>query len=292
MQQELGQRPLALILSGGAALGSWQGGVLCNLEAEYGLDFHSVLGTSAGSLNGVAYFQRNSQLLREVWRDVGGAGFMRWRPRLRPPSLYSQEALRKFLTPFVDEERCRRERRCWFYAVAADIGGSGVLQAEYSPEEGGPWTGSVLDHVLGSIAVPFLFPPVEIPAQDGAPQRTLVDGHLTSFIDLERLIARGVRDFLFVNVVSSEGRSGPLGNWRGFISRLINHMLVGQVSNSLASIRGRVEELGIRAYEFTPRKPLKIGVFAFNAEECRKGFDQGVQESRILMDNLQDFRII
>ena len=53
----LGSRPLALVLSGGASLSSWQAGVLCALVERHGLSFQDVIGTSGGSINGFAEFQ-------------------------------------------------------------------------------------------------------------------------------------------------------------------------------------------------------------------------------------------
>ena len=91
----LGSRPTALILSGGAALGSWQAGVVYAFEREHGLSFHSVAGTSAGSLNGLAYFQDTIETLRELWRDVPGGVFLKYAISLRPPSLHSTRRYRE-----------------------------------------------------------------------------------------------------------------------------------------------------------------------------------------------------
>lgn len=286
----LGSRPTALILSGGAALGSWQGGVLYALEKEYGFSFHSVAGTSAGCLNGVGYFQNKTDNLRELWRDIPGGLFMRLAPRLRPPSIYSQQAIRSYLRTFVDEEACRRSPRCWFYVMSADLC-RGLDQAEYSPEPDGPWDAPLLEHLLGSVAVPFLFPPVKIPACGGAPRKVLVDGHLTSFVDLPRMVERGARDFLFVSVAAKTSLARPRYNVGGYVSTLVEHMLQGQIDNSLASLRLMAPEHGIRAFEFTPARPLNIGVFSFRKEECRRAFDRGVVDVRNCLRRVPDYRI-
>jgi len=109
----LGSRPIALVLPGGAALGAWQGGCLYGLTRK-GLSFHSVFGTSIGALNGCGYFQDSMERLHKVWHSVSASHFFSFRPRLKPPSLFSQKALRDYLAGHVDEERARRLKRCWF----------------------------------------------------------------------------------------------------------------------------------------------------------------------------------
>lgn len=287
----LGSRPLALILPGGAALGAWQGGVMCRL-VEKGLSFHSVLGTSAGSLNGVAYFQDTLDLLRERWKDIPRGEFMRWAPRFRPPSLYSGKALRNFLGSMIVEERCLRNRRCWFYAVSVDLRTGAMFQAEYSPKPGGPWDGPVLDHVMGSIAVPLVFPPVRIPGGNGSRERRLVDGHVTSFADLLPLVARGARDFLIVSVVSrAEFRAARLSP-RAHVHAILQSLVESQVSNSLAALRSLVPEHGLRAFEFNPARPLSIKVFGFKKDECRRGFELGEAEADRHMEGLAERRVL
>lgn len=287
----LGSRPTALILSGGAALGSWQGGVLYGFEKEHGLDFHSVAGTSVGSLNGVAYFQNDTERLKELWRDVPGGVFMKYSLGLRPPHVFSQKAVRDYLKNFIDEESVRANPRCWFYVLSTNLR-KGLDQAEYSPEPGGPWAEPLLDHVLGSVAVPFLFPPVRIPARNGTPAKDLVDGHLISFIDLERMAARGVRDFLFINVASRVSLARPRYSLRGFISTLVDQLLQGQVDTGIAQLRVVAKERGLRAFEFNPRKPLNISVFGFDRKECRRAFDQGVADAGTYLKAPKTFRIL
>lgn len=284
-----GSRPTALVLSGGASLGAWQGGVLWELERR-GLRFAQVLGTSAGSINGAAYFQGDVGMLKDLWRDVPRESFMDWSPGLVPPHLMRLESVGRYLRTVLSEERCRAAKRCWFYAIAVDINGAGTVQAQYSPEPGGPWDGPLLDHVLGSVAVPFVFAPWRVPAQNGSPERLFVDGHTTCFVDLAPLLDRGALDLLFVNIVSPRARPrlGP----RGFISTLIDTLMQAQVTNALAAVKGRLAPAGIRVFEFTPSKPLDISVFLFKKHECRRIFDQGVGDAAFLLEDPGRFRLL
>lgn len=285
----LGTRPTALILSGGAALGAWQGGVLWELERR-GLSFGQVLGTSAGSINGAAYLQGDVGMLKDLWRDVPRESFLDWTPRLVPPSLLSLESVGRYLKTVLSEERCRASKRCWFYAVAVDINGAGTVQAEYSPEPGGRWDGPLLDHILGSIAVPFVFPPWRVPARNGTPERLFVDGHTSSFIDLAPILDRDALDLLFVNIVLPG--AGPGLRPRAFVSTLINALMQAQITNGLAAVKGRLAPAGVRVFEFTPSKPLDASVFLFKKHECRRIFDQGVDDASLLLKDPARYRLL
>ncbi|OGR59624.1 MAG: hypothetical protein A2X36_05410 [Elusimicrobia bacterium GWA2_69_24] len=288
----LGGRPTALILSGGASLAAWQGGALYALERR-GIPFQAVLGTSAGSLNGAAYLQGDTELLKKLWTDIPREKLMRFSPRLSPPSLFSMDAVRRALGELLSEERCRARRRCWFYAVSVDIRNGGTVQAQYSPEPDGPWDSPFLDHVLGSIAVPFVFPPVEVQgARPDAPRRLLVDGHLTSFAFLDTLVERGARDFLFLNVVGGRGpRRTPMGLKR-YANALITEAMQSQLVNSVEVLRRHRRSEEFRAYEFHPSEPLNMSVFGFKKAECRWAFDLGLQDAEACLKDLPTRRIL
>lgn len=272
-------------------MGSWQAGVM-SAFIENGLKFHSVLGTSIGAINGAAYFQGIDSRLKEMWRDMPPGAFMRFSPRLGPPSLYSLENVRKYLNGLIDEEVCRRERRCWYYAVSLDISSGGVRQAAYSPEEGGPWDGPLLEHVLGSVAVPFVFPPAKVPAVNGEPARVLVDGGVTSYARLGPLVERGARDFVFIDIVDAESRRTPRYGPRSYITTLINQMIYAQVHNSLDALRLWRGGEALRAFEFVPSKPLNMKVFSFDPKECRERFDLGTEDAKGHLKNPEAFRIL
>ena len=271
-QAPLGSRPMALILSGGAALGSWQAGVLYALAELRGFKFDSVVGSSAGSINGCAYFQGTLDLLQEFWRNVPGRSFMRLGPKFLPPSLFRQEPLREYLAGFVNEERARSLKRCWFHPVAADITHARMVQSSFSPE-GDPWEGPLLDRILASIAVPVIFPPMRVG------DSLFVDGHVSCFADLEPPLSRGALDFLFVNVAGRPSGEEEAGSIRRYLSLLINIIMRAQVDNALAVLRPRAEPLGLRFFEFTPLRPLRVRVFKFDRAECRAAFEQGLDEA-------------
>lgn len=283
-QAPLGSRPTALILSGGAALGSWQAGVLYALAEMRGLRFVSVVGSSAGSINGCAYFQGTLDVLQEFWRNVPGRSFMSLGPKLLPPSLFRHEPLREYLAGFVNEGRARSLKRCWFHPVAADITRARMHQSSFSPA-GDPWEGPLLDRILASIAVPVVFPPVRVG------DSMFVDGHVSCFADLEPSLACGARDFLFINVIGRPSGKEGAQTIRRYASLLIDTIMRAQVDNVLAVLRPRAQSMGLRFFEFNPLRPLRVRVFKFDRAECRAAFEQGLGEAERLLADPSLFQV-
>jgi predicted acylesterase/phospholipase RssA len=218
--------------------------------------------------------------------------FLRIAPRLTPPSFLSMDSIRKFLTTFVDEERCRRAKRCWLYVVATDILNDGLHQATYAPVDGGPWDAPLLDHILGSIAIPFVMPPVEVlPKTPGAPRRILCDGHIVSFASLLPLAQRGALDFLFLGVAGPSRHETKHAGIAGMIHIMIHQLLRAQVSNALQAVSHDAHRLGLRFFEFNPQRPMDMSVLGFKKEECRKGFDWGVEDAQKFLAAPDRFRI-
>ncbi|MEK7858834.1 MAG: patatin-like phospholipase family protein [Elusimicrobiota bacterium] len=287
----LGARPLALVMPGGAAYGAWQAGCLYSLVRK-GLAFHSIYGTSAGALNGCAYFQDTMELSWKIWRNVKNSDFFRISPRLSPFSVLSQRHLRAFLADHVDEDRARRLRRCWFYVVSTDIASGRTHQATYSPEPGGPWDEPLLDNIVGSISIPFLLPPMRIPGTNGGRDKLLLDGNAKSYVNLYPALERGARDVLYLSVLHPSMMEQPLFGLRDYVGTLINQLLQGQIDHSLESLRGIAEAKGVRAFVFHPSRPLKLSSISFETGPCRDAFDLGVEDAELLMDDPARYQVL
>ncbi|MBI3553766.1 MAG: patatin-like phospholipase family protein [Elusimicrobia bacterium] len=286
----LGSRPIALVLPGGAALGSWQGGCLYAL-AQKGISFHSIFGTSIGALNGCGYFQDSMERMWKVWRDVRGSDFFRFRPGLNPVHIFSQRHLREYLSGHVDEERARRLKRCWFYVISTDIAHGKTHQAVYSPETDGPWHGNLLDHILGSISIPLLLPPVPVDGNGSGPL-LLLDGNAKSYVNLLPAIERGARDIVFLSVVHPAELKRPAFGLRSYIGTLINQFLQGQIDHSLDAARLLAKDKGLRFFVFHPERPLTISPLSFKTAECRAAFDGGLADAERLLANPEAYRVI
>ena len=102
---------------------------------------------------------------------------------------------------------------------------------------------------------------------------------------IDGLARRGVRDFIFVNVISDAEMRAPGFRPRAFVGTLIHQLLEAQIENGLEPLRYGFPELGIRAFVLRPSKPLRVSVFKFDREECRRAFDLGMKDAEAWFDN-------
>lgn len=145
------------MLAGGGSLGSWQAGALRELE-KAGVSFSTVLGFSAGSLNGAAYALGALAVALEGWSRCDR--LLRLRPRLSPPALFSERPVWEQLSHAHDDERARKDLRCRLVVQSTRFQRDRWVRAVFEP--GGRWDGPLARHLQASCAIPLVFPPVEV----------------------------------------------------------------------------------------------------------------------------------
>lgn len=183
----------AFVLGGGGVLGSVQVGMLTALR-DAGIRPDLVLGTSVGAVNGALLAsapEDGAERLAQLWASAGvratfGGGPLR---RLREVArtgvaAHSAAPLRELLRANLGTARIE-DLTVPFECCAASI--------EDAAEH---WftTGSVVDAVLASSAVPGLLPPVRIG------DRHYLDGGLVHSIPLGRAVEHGARRIFVLQV--------------------------------------------------------------------------------------------
>ncbi|GLZ48900.1 hypothetical patatin-like protein [Actinomycetospora sp. NBRC 106375] len=174
-----------LVLSGGGSLGAVQVGMLAGL-AEAGVAFDVVIGTSVGAINaawiagdpGLAGVER----LAGVWRGLRRADIFPSSPWWgllaasgRRSGLVSQHRLRSLLDEHVRFERIEDATTpLHVVAVDAQSGQSTLLS-----------TGSAVDAVLASAAIPGVFAPVAIG------DRWFIDGGVVDNCSISHAVGLG-----------------------------------------------------------------------------------------------------
>lgn len=175
----------AFVLSGGASLGAVQVGMLQALtEHEVAPDL--IVGTSVGALNG-AYLAGNASAagveeLAELWRPLRKRDIFPLRPRGALCALFGQDSalttsrpLRRLLERYLVFERLE-DAPVPLHVVATDVlTGAEVLLS----------SGSAVETILASAAIPGVLPPVEI---DG---RTLIDGGVANHTPVSTALSLG-----------------------------------------------------------------------------------------------------
>lgn len=179
--------PVAAVLSGGGNHGAVQVGMLRSL-VEHEIEPELVLGASIGAINGVAFAQDPTlpgiARLEELWRGLDEAEIMPsgWLPNAvalarRGEAIQSNDALRGLLEGMLRFETFE-ELPLRFQCVATDV--RGVREAWFS-------SGSMVDPILASAALPAVLPAVEI---DGV---RYLDGAIVNDVPISRAVELGAR---------------------------------------------------------------------------------------------------
>lgn len=187
-------RSPAVVLSGGAALGSFEAGVIDAL-ARSGLQPSLIVGTSIGALN-AAYWAFNpgpeaGLALAAMWRSSGARGIFPRRPLHMLRQLLHDEAagdpgpLRQVLRSVFGDDRSIEDASVRLAIVATDlVTGEPVVMR----------SGPLIPALMASAAVPGYFPPVRIGG------RILVDGGVVANADLEAVLEAHVRDVVLIEL--------------------------------------------------------------------------------------------
>lgn len=228
----------AFVLSGGAALGAVQVGMLQALHA-HGVRPDLIVGTSAGAINGGWIAQPGGyddlDGLAEVWRGldrkmVFPVSWIRVAKGLtgRADHMVSSAALHNMIKRHVSFERFD-QAEVEFHVIAAD-----VLEGRDHRFS----TGSVRDAIVASASIPGVLPPVEI---DG---KLYVDGGTVNNTPLTHGMQLGAdRIWVIPNAFACGTTTAPgsaLGMALHAVSLLVNRRLARDVERLRDSVDLRV----------------------------------------------------
>ena len=186
-------RPLAFVLPGGGALGSYQVGVLHALT-DAGVAPDMLVGVSAGSVNAALFAWHQGvdgvHWLDSMWRGIKRRDLLRFHPtRLalamagRHPSFLDNRHGHEFLRRHLGG-RVLEHSPIPLVLVATDLGSGEAVALTH---------GDTVTAVLASTAFPGVYPPVHI---DG---RTLIDGGVVADVPLDLALAHGAATALLLS---------------------------------------------------------------------------------------------
>ncbi|WP_135451562.1 patatin-like phospholipase family protein [Mycobacterium sp. DL99] len=254
----------AFVLSGGGSLGSIQVGMLLGL-AEAGVRPELIVGTSVGALNGgwiaswpdVAGIRR----LAEVWRSLTRnevfptslpVGFLAFLGRGR--NLVPDTGLRRLIKDNLGFRRLE-DAPIPLHVVATDVlSGQDVLLS----------SGSAIDAIAASAAIPGVLPPVRIDGRD------LFDGGVVNNTPLSHAVALGA-DTVWVlptgySCAMPESPRGALAIGMQALTLAINQRLASDIERFEGIVDIRV---------VPPLCPVRISPidFSHSAELVRRAHD-------------------
>jgi NTE family protein len=308
-----GAPTIGMVLSGGAARGAYQAGVLRYLfrtlpkELGFAPWPQVVSGTSVGALNGlfaVARSELHLVYLSKVWRnlripevftlhygDLFGALRGRWRggpgaALLDPSPLYK---LVEGLFPHEAARRAIDSGDCRAFVVSATELSSGhnvlfvdtadsTLDLAPLPRSRVVGERIVPRHLLASAALPFLFPPIEVGG------RAYVDGGLRQNTPLHPILHAGAQKVLLIGAHSLAEEEPPAGEsvvpTLPFLAgKSMNALMADPVERDLATASrlNRILEWGERTYgpEFLVKAEAELDLRKVQIHTIRPSLDLG-----------------
>lgn len=279
------ERPVGLFLAGGGALGHWQAGALHRLIVAEKLPVGPVMGFSAGALNAAMLFAGRVADLAEAWAAISPA-VLKLSPRLGPLSFCSPEPVRVILRRWLDETSVRANCRGTLRVVSADYVTRLPVVAGFG---GGRWDGPLIEHLLASSAIPFVFPPVRTRC-DGRQVRLLDGGVPTrSPIPMNEL-ASEAREVLVLNMVRPDDlgrRAWSPGEW---IDNMARAVTMRHVNAGIQTLRGVADPPAV--YHLMPSRRLEHAMLDFNPAKGRQAWELGERDAESFLRDAHVFRVL
>jgi NTE family protein len=244
----------AFVLSGGAALGAIQAGMLRALY-ERGIRADLVVGTSVGAVNGAFVASRpqspeTADELGEIWRDLGRGdvfplnpatgflGFFGAREHLVPDA-----SLRRLLEAHLEFDRLQQAPR-ELHVIATDL---------MSGEDVRLSRGNALEAVMASAAIPGVFPPV--PWGD----LELIDGGVANNAPISHAIELGAeRVYVLPTGIACDLDEAPRGAL-GMLLHSMNLLVMRRLLVEIELLRDRAALIVL-----PPPCPLRISSMDFD----------------------------
>lgn len=186
--QNIINKKIGLVLSGGGAKGIFQAHALDLLRKEYQMKFDYVSGVSIGALNGLYIATDRQDQLVDIWDQLKEEDFITKKNKFvialrylmykigigKPPrSLYDNSELRNFLlNEFKDIKDIKP-----FYAGRVDLTDEKYYSLVSNENEK-----LIIDKVIASTSIPVTFDPVEMD------DKVLVDGGVRNISPLKEVI--------------------------------------------------------------------------------------------------------
>jgi NTE family protein len=269
----------AFVLSGGAALGAIQVGMLRALyEREIEPDL--IVGTSVGAVNGAfiasrPFTQASTDELAGIWRRLdrgqvfplnpvsGFLGFFGARRHLVP-----ERGLHDLLLDHIEFERLE-QASVPFHVITTDVMTGSEVRLSRGP---------ALDAVMASAAIPGVFPPVRWG------QRHLMDGGIANHAPISDAVELGAERVYVLSTGAACALAEPPHGALGMLLHSMSLLL-------LRRLQVEVELLADRAELIVLPPPCRPGVSPIDFSRSDELVQRGAEDSAAYLDELESGRI-
>jgi len=258
-----------LVLSGGAALGSYQAGAVRALF-EAGLDIRCVAGSSIGALNGYLAATREIDRMIAFWKNIDQKKLITIQSFTKlffsgSTSLLTDQMQRKLVEEAVNLDSLQKSGTT--YICAAISINTGKLH--YFRGNEAQTDRELRDYVLASAAVPGVFPPVKIG------EELYMDGGLVRNTPIEALESERVDSIIAISMEPEYYPEEKIGNTAQIALRTLSIFFRSQaddaVARSLVSRRRRAKQLLL----LRPQLPLDMQQYEFDPKKIERLIEQG-----------------
>jgi NTE family protein len=269
----------AFVLSGGAALGAIQVGMLRALY-ERGIEPDLIVGTSVGAVNGSFIASRpftpaTAEGLAEVWHRIGRgqvfplnplAGFLGFFGARR--HLVPERGLRDLLVEHLEFDLLE-QARVPFHVITTDVLNGSEVRLSRGP---------TLDAVMASAAIPGIFPPVDWG------HRHLMDGGIANHAPLSDALELGAeRVYVLSTGIACDLTEPP----HGALGMLLHSMSL----LLMRRLQVEVELLADRAELIVLPPPCPPGASPIDFSRSDELIGRARKESKMFLDQLESGRI-
>lgn len=268
----------AFVLSGGAALGAIQAGMLRALY-ERGIKPDLIVGSSVGAVNGAFIASRpftpaTADELAEVWQRVGRgqvfplnplAGFLGFFGTRR--HLVPDGGLRELLAEHMEFERLE-QAAVPFHVITTDVLSGSEVRLSRGP---------ALDAVMASAAIPGIFPPVDWG------HRQLMDGGIANHAPLSDALELGAERVYVLSTGIACDLAEPPHGALGMLLHSMSLLLMRRLQVEIELLAGRAELIVLPP-------PCPAGASPIDFSRSDELIGRGLKESRRYLDELETGR--
>jgi len=261
----------ALVLSGGAAWGAYQAGVLAEF-AEAGIEFDVAIGASAGAFNAGAYAQGIGARLPGIWRAYAPP-YIQPRRLLEGASPFRFTEASRAIARDLFDARCVRRAPCELVIAVTDYAtGEPVAfssrSAGFSDEE------LRLQFETAAWIPGLSKEPILIRG------RQYCDGGFSSLVPIREAIVRGAHEVWLVDCVA---RAAPLARLATLLLRplgLLPMRMARLLSRYLHDVSAKAPDFPGRLVRVVPSEPLGFLPFDFRLAALESAIEVGRRDGR------------
>lgn len=268
-KRSIRRKSYGLVLSGGAALGSYQAGAVRALY-EAGLNIRCVAGCSIGALNGYLAATREIDRMIALWKNIDQKRLITIQSFTKlffsgGSSLLTDQMQRKLIEESVSLKALQDSGTT--YICAAISINTGKLH--YFRGNDARTDRELRDFILASAAVPGVFPPVKIG------EELYIDGGLVRNTPIEAIETERVDTIIAISMEPEYYTEEQIGNTGQIALRTLSIFFRSQaddaVARTLASPRRRAKQVLL----LRPQLPLNMQQYEFDPKKIAQLIEQG-----------------